>query len=162
MLFDLPLGWFDPEWMGCQADRGVVDDSRWQYLATNYLAMHSRYPKKPSVPKGSSLQRVLSVVDAFFTRCTGTHCLPKAGMSMFAYQAFDALAALSVPWTCYSYSNSELDQIYGSDRSRPWSEEAEAAVCGSSAQRVFARNMQDRSTRLAGCDDGCSCCIKTS
>jgi hypothetical protein len=42
-LYDLPLGWWDPDWAGCSNSRAHLIDSRWMVVAHTYLAINSRW-----------------------------------------------------------------------------------------------------------------------
>lgn len=159
MLYDQPLGWWDPDWAGCQVDRAVVDDDRWHYLATNHLAMHSRYPKKLTVPKNSSLDRVMTLVDRFWTTCSTASCMPKEGMGISAYDSYvQQPNTFQSKWVCHYYTADELDAMYGKDRSIPWSAKREQEVCEATPKRVFTLQHKERAP---DCEVQCSCCQST-
>lgn len=161
VLYDMPLGWWDPDWAGCQSDRKAVDDDTWHAVANTYLASHTRYPKNYDMQAGSPLQRVLSIVEGFFEKCKGPHCLPLEGMNIVAYEAFKGdkpwQGPPKGPWQCYLYADADLDAIYGKDRHTAWSEGTEKKVCESRLERKFT--LGDKG-RTPGCATGCSCCMK--
>lgn len=87
-LYDLPLGWWDHDWIGCFKNREAINDTRWHQVATTYLAMHSRHPglEDSLGPETSPLRRVISITDTFFSNCDHVDCLPREGMPLIAYE----------------------------------------------------------------------------
>eukprot|EP00879_Flechtneria_rotunda_P011521 GHRR01012035.1.p1 GENE.GHRR01012035.1~~GHRR01012035.1.p1 ORF type:complete len:352 (+),score=65.71 GHRR01012035.1:946-2001(+) len=91
ILYDMPLSWFDQDWVNCQDSRRAVNETRWQKLAGYFLAMHTRYPGQASLGDQSSpLRRAAAVIDGFFSKCQHVDCLPLHGMPLLSYEWYPA------------------------------------------------------------------------
>ena len=89
ILYDLPILWFDQEWWGgiCQHAKEPINCTRWHHVASNFYAMHTRYPKNPEVPKNSATDRSMQIINRFFdVKCAHTGCLPLHGADLIAYE----------------------------------------------------------------------------
>eukprot|EP00877_Chromochloris_zofingiensis_P011225 jgi/Chrzof1/6356/Cz18g05150.t1 len=90
VLYDWPLGWTDPSWAGCLADKTkAIDETEWRKVSRSYLSSHARYPKDSNQVPGSALQRALDTIDAFFGKCTAASCIPTEGLDLASYSMTD-------------------------------------------------------------------------
>jgi hypothetical protein len=74
-----------PRRSGCAVHATPVTDAGWRYLVDNYFAMHTRYPKKPQVVADDPVTRAQQLLDAFFSVCSHSDCIPLHGGSLLDF-----------------------------------------------------------------------------
>ncbi|GBF93069.1 hypothetical protein Rsub_05680 [Raphidocelis subcapitata] len=91
LLVDVPLPWFDGDWVNCYQSRTPVNDSEWRDIAGTFLAMHSHFFKNTTAPPLSPLHRMLRLIDGWFAACDHAGCMPRHGANILSYDGvFDA------------------------------------------------------------------------
>jgi hypothetical protein len=62
-----------------------VTDARWRELASNHLAMHTRYPKDGNYEGDGATPRTNRLIEKFFLQCSHAGCVPQEGRDLLTY-----------------------------------------------------------------------------